>query len=52
MPGMKKQNYKQRGANLAEYMLLCILILVVCVAAIRGVGLKTSKMWSTIDSAY
>lgn len=36
----------QLGANLAEYSLLAILILVVAAAAVHNVGKEVSSLWS------
>lgn len=41
----------QLGANLVEYMLLCMLIVVVAIVALRMVGYKISSKYSSVTSA-
>jgi Flp pilus assembly pilin Flp len=50
-PSEKLQRSKsQRGANLVEYLLLCALIMVVAVVAVRGTGVKVSQRYSSVTS--
>ncbi len=49
---MKKRLYKKhRGATLTEYALLVALVAVICVAAIKILGTKTSTTYYRAASA-
>jgi len=47
----KASTKHQLGANLVEYMLLCCLIVVIAIVALRMVGLKVSSRYSSVTSA-
>lgn len=50
MAKMRKLLQNERGQGLVEYALILVLIAIVVIAAVTGVGTKTSQTFSKIDS--
>lgn len=46
----KSADKKEKGASLVEYAILVALIVIVAIAAIRGVGTEVSESFSGISS--
>ena len=49
--GLQDHSEKERGATMVEYGLMVVLIVVICIVAVRTIGQKVSTGFSQTGSA-